>query len=226
MPLSRKAAPGDDAPPRAPRRMTVDERRRLLLERGEELFAQHDYADLTMAKIARAAGVSKPLLYHYFPTKQAFFVATLQRGAEDLSARVQPEPGVPLGTAARRSLAAYFDWIDERPVAFRRLLTAAASEPGVRDTLLGIRAATVAQIAEALGHPDVEQAPPALRAALNGWLLFVDGCVLVRLDLGAPTRDELVEQVLLTLGGAVAATGDERALAALAAAVAPEPDAG
>jgi AcrR family transcriptional regulator len=34
-----------------------------------------------MAAIARAAGISKALLYHYFPSKQAYFVATLQQGA-------------------------------------------------------------------------------------------------------------------------------------------------
>jgi AcrR family transcriptional regulator len=109
--------------------------------------------------------------------------------------------------SARRSLAAYLAWVDERPVAFRRLLTAAASEPGVRDLLDGVRHATVARMAAVLGHPDPATAPPALRAALAGWLLFVDGAILVRLELDAPTRDELVEQLLQTLAGAIRASG-------------------
>lgn len=224
--LPRKDKPARATAARAYRRMTVEERRASLLEFGEQLFAEHDYADLTMSKIAKAAGVSKPLMYHYFPTKEAFFLATVSRGAEELASRVRPRSDIPLGDAAVESLTAYLAWIDERPEAFRRLLTAAAAEPGVRDILTGIRASTVAQIAGALGHPDVEAAPASLRAALSGWLLFVDGAILVRLDLGAPPRDELVQQLLGTLAGAVLAAGDETAAARLledAAADAPSP---
>ena len=34
-----------------------------------------------LARIAREAGISKALLYHYFPSKQAYFSATLQAAA-------------------------------------------------------------------------------------------------------------------------------------------------
>ena len=50
-------------------RMPVDERRRQLLERGAELFATHSFGELSMVRIAREAGISKALLYHYFPSK-------------------------------------------------------------------------------------------------------------------------------------------------------------
>ena len=40
-----------------------------------------------MAAIAREAGISKALLYHYFPSKQAFFVATLEQAAAELAER-------------------------------------------------------------------------------------------------------------------------------------------
>ena len=66
-------------------RLDVDERRRRLLELGAELFTRHTYADLSMAAIAREAGISKALLYHYFPSKQAYFAATLQQQAEELA---------------------------------------------------------------------------------------------------------------------------------------------
>jgi AcrR family transcriptional regulator len=68
-----------------------DRRRRQLLERGAELFATHSYAELSMATIAREAGISKALLYHYFASKQEFFVATLQQGAEEIVGVTQPD---------------------------------------------------------------------------------------------------------------------------------------
>ena len=57
-----------------------------------------------MARIAREAGISKALLYHYFPSKQDFFVATLQQGAEEIARadRARSRPAA----ARRRSPAA------------------------------------------------------------------------------------------------------------------------
>ena len=51
-------------------RLENDERRRRLLELGTRLFTEHAYEEISMARIAREAGVSKALLYHYFPSKR------------------------------------------------------------------------------------------------------------------------------------------------------------
>ena len=75
-------------------RLDVDERRRQLLDLGAELFTRHGYEELSMAKIAKAAGISKALLYHYFPSKQAYFAATLEQAAAELARddAAGPEP--------------------------------------------------------------------------------------------------------------------------------------
>ncbi|HMI71933.1 MAG TPA: helix-turn-helix domain-containing protein, partial [Solirubrobacteraceae bacterium] len=76
-------------------RLENDERRRRLLELGARLFTEHAYDEISMSQIARAAGISKALLYHYFPSKRDYFVATLAGGAEELRARVEPDPDLP-----------------------------------------------------------------------------------------------------------------------------------
>ena len=48
-----------------------------------------------MAQIAREAGISKALLYHYFPSKQAYFAATLEQAAAELAETTQPDPELP-----------------------------------------------------------------------------------------------------------------------------------
>ena len=72
-----------------------------------------------MARIAREAGISKALLYHYFPSKQDFFVATLQQGAEEIARRTEPDPDLPPLEALAGSLDAFLGWIEEneRPTA-------------------------------------------------------------------------------------------------------------
>src|SRR5215217_5729002 len=82
-PAGRVAAMADGP---AYTRLGVDERRRRLLELGTRLFARFSYDELSMARIAREAGISKALLYHYFPSKQAYFTATLEEKAAELSA--------------------------------------------------------------------------------------------------------------------------------------------
>src|SRR5918911_2222090 len=88
-------------------RLDVDERRRRLLELGRSLFTRHPYDELSMAAIAREAGISKALLYHYFPSKQAFFVATLQDAAAQLAERVRPDPGLPPAAQLASALDAW-----------------------------------------------------------------------------------------------------------------------
>ena len=82
------------------RRMDVDERRQQLLERGAELFTSHPYDELSMNKIAAEVGISKALLYHYFPSKQAFFEETLGAWAEQTAGANRARPGPPAGRAA------------------------------------------------------------------------------------------------------------------------------
>ena len=83
-------------------RLDVDERRRRLLELGAELFTRFAYDELSMAKIAKEAGISKALLYHYFPSKEAYFLATLEEKAAELAARTQPDPSCRRSSSSRR----------------------------------------------------------------------------------------------------------------------------
>jgi AcrR family transcriptional regulator len=72
------------APPRAAReraRLQVDERRTQLLELGLRLFTDRSYDELSIDDIARAAGISKGLLYHYFPSKRDYYVEVVRRAA-------------------------------------------------------------------------------------------------------------------------------------------------
>ena len=186
-------------------RLQVDERRRQLLELGARLFATHSYAELSMAKIAREAGISKALLYHYFPSKQDFFVATLQQGAEEIARRTQPDPDLPPFEALAGSLDAFLGWIEENETAYRKLMESVGSVPEVKSLVDGIRDATSARILEGIG---AGEAPPAkLRAAVRAWLWFLDGAILDWLEHRDLSRAELRDFLLGSLAGSVMAAG-------------------
>ena len=94
-------------------RLDVDERRRRLLELGADLFTRFAYDELSMSRIAREAGISKALLYHYFPSKEAYFVATLETAAAELEERTRPDESLEPLEQLSGSLDAYLCWVEE-----------------------------------------------------------------------------------------------------------------
>jgi AcrR family transcriptional regulator len=183
-------------------RLENDERRRLLLELGAELFTRHAYDEISMAQIAREAGISKALLYHYFPSKQDYFVATLASGAEELRALVEPDPGLPPAEALMGAVDAYLRWIDDNAAAYSKLLQSAATVPEVRELVEGVRTTTVERILEGIGATE-----PAARTAVRGWLWFMDGACLDWIAHRDIERQQLLGLVLGTLFGALMAAG-------------------
>jgi AcrR family transcriptional regulator len=183
-------------------RLENDERRRLLLELGAELFTRHAYDEISMAQIAREAGISKALLYHYFPSKQDYFVATLASGAEELRGLVEPDPGLPPAEALMAAVDAYLRWIDDNAAAYSKLLQSAATVPEVRELVEGVRTTTVERILEGMSTTE-----PAARTAVRGWLWFMDGACLDWIAHRDIERQQLLGLVLGTLFGALMAAG-------------------
>jgi AcrR family transcriptional regulator len=184
------------------RRLGVDERKRQLLERGADLFARYSYDELSMRKIARDAGISKALLYHYFPSKQAFFRATLEQAAEELRARTEPDPDLPPFDQLRGSLDGFLGLIEENAIAYRKLMQSATSVPEVNALVNEIRNRTADRILAGLYPGDP---PTPARIAVHGWLWFMDGACLQWIGRNDLTREQLRDQLLGTLMGALTA---------------------
>src|SRR5436853_6615569 len=81
-------------------RMRKADRKRQLLAHAKQLFVTLGYQDTTTEKIARAAGVSEPVLYRHFENKNALFLevrqeirqATLPRSPADTAGVTDPLP--------------------------------------------------------------------------------------------------------------------------------------
>ncbi len=186
-------------------RLPVDERRRQLLERGTKLFARHSFDEISMAGIARKVGISKALLYHYFPSKQDFFEATLALGAAQLAEVTEPDPELPPLEALSASVDAFLRWIDENELAYRKLMQSAGSVAGVRSLIDDVRDRTADRILEGIGAG--KDPAPKVRAAVRGWLWYMDGAILDWLQHRDMDRGELRDLLLGSLAGALTAAG-------------------
>jgi AcrR family transcriptional regulator len=184
------------------RRLDVDERRRQLLEKGAELFTSHRYDELSMNKIAKEVGISKALLYHYFPSKQAYFEETLSAWAEQLRVRTEPNPDLPPVEQLKGSVEAFLALVEENATAYRNLIQSAAAVPEIRDLIEEVRRKTAQRILDGL-YPD--GAPPKARTAVSGWLWFMDGACLNWIEHRDIERDELRDLLLGVLMGSLMA---------------------
>jgi AcrR family transcriptional regulator len=105
------------------KRMPRAERERQMIEVAEAVFAEHGYVTTSMDEIAERVGVSKPMLYEYFHSKEGLLLACIAQSRSEL--REVTEQAVLGATTAeealRRGLRAFFVYIRERRQAWSLL---------------------------------------------------------------------------------------------------------
>ena len=70
----------------APTRMAASGRRQHLLETAARVFVEGSYRGTTTAEIARAAGISEPIIYRHFASKRDLYLASLDYVWENVRA--------------------------------------------------------------------------------------------------------------------------------------------
>jgi len=182
----------------AKRRLSTDARREQLLASGARLLAERPFDEVSIEEIARAAGVSKGLLYHYFPTKKDFLIAALERGQEELAALTAPDPDLPPAEQLAASLDRFLDFVEQHEAAYAAIFRSrGGGDPEIQAALETGRRQRMDAVIESLA--DWDPAPvsvertPGLETAVQGWFFFIEGAVLRWLERRDMERDELRE---------------------------------
>lgn len=238
VPVAGSAAPGPGgAAPgarSARRRLRTDERRNQLLQVGAALFAERPYEEVWVEQVAARAGVSRGLLYHYFPTKRDFLLGIVTAECERLQQFLDALEDLPPRERLSLAVDAYLTYAAEHPHGFRALHRAAESDAEVRaikeEYLARTEARIVAGLAAAASGSgggsgggssgsargsgrgseggvsgDGGMPPEALRIVARGWMAFVVEACLQWLDRPALSREQLRELCERTLLGAIGA---------------------
>ncbi|GAA4559016.1 TetR/AcrR family transcriptional regulator [Streptomyces collinus] len=190
---------------RTRRRLSTEERREQLLSVGARLFSESPYDDVWIEQVAEIAGVSRGLLYHYFPTKRDFFAAVVERESERMLRMTAAVPGVPVREQLAAGLEAFLEYVQAHAHGYRAFHRAdAAGDQAVRRVYQRALAAQERQILAALAA-DPEFGPafeerPEIRLAVRGWLAFTTAVCLEWLrgtELGRAQVRELCARALL-----------------------------
>jgi AcrR family transcriptional regulator len=110
------------APPRKPGRPRDPElegrRKSAILDIAAKVFSGHGFAAADVQVIADRVGVGKGTVYRYFPTKEALFLAAVERGLNELEAAVDAvmeEPDLDPIDRIERAIQAYLTFFHRRP---------------------------------------------------------------------------------------------------------------
>ena len=174
------------------RRLPVDERRSLLLELGLRLFGARGLDEVSVEDIAREAGVSAGLLYHYFGSKREFHHEVTAHALRRLTAATEPDRTRPPGERLVAGLVAYLEHLRADTTGWSWLLRGGGSgDERVWAIGEAYRRSIEEWVYEVLPGP---ARTPLTRLAVRGWIGSNTETALAWLDTlpgaaGGATRD-------------------------------------
>src|SRR6266542_3587272 len=110
-------------------RLPAEERREQILDVAVQVFARQGFHGTSMNDVAEVAGVTKPVLYQHFDSKQDLYLALMRDAGESMLATIAAATAhAPTGRAKTEAgFAAYFHWVSDHPDAFLLLFGTRAS---------------------------------------------------------------------------------------------------
>jgi AcrR family transcriptional regulator len=187
------------------KRLSPDERRAQLIAIAEELFQTRPYPEIGVVDVAKAAGITHGLIYHYFPSKEALFTAAFEARAAELLERCFADPALPVTEQVELGVRGYLDYVETHRVAYLNLFrgVVAGHEDFVRicdDT----RRAIMTRFLAGLGLEQL--ALPATRLSLRGYIGYIESAVLDWLEAPHIPR-AMLEQLIFAVIGTSLRTG-------------------
>ncbi|WP_197275004.1 TetR/AcrR family transcriptional regulator [Luteipulveratus halotolerans] len=180
----------ETSPPRSRARLSPDERRRQLVGIGLRRLVERPIQDLPIDEVAAEAGISRGLLFHYFPTKNDFYAAVVAAAGRRVLRTIAPDDGVRGAAGVRQLLERYVAQIDRRRDSYLALVHGRGPVRGDDDLALGLRMALARRIADLLDLPD-DRSP-----VLHGWVAYVEDRALQWSARGPDERESSAEVVL------------------------------
>lgn len=182
-------------------RLSTEQRREQLLTIGSELFAQRPYDQVSIEEVAEIARISTGLLYRYFPSKRAFFLAIVEVESAKLLQASIPDPALSPLDQLNAGLEVYIDYAERHPDSFRLAQHSHAADYDLHPLHQARVAAQRDRILAGLSALVTVDGETSL--AVTGWLSFVQTAILDWLDKPAITRKQLRDLCARTLWAAI-----------------------
>jgi AcrR family transcriptional regulator len=186
-------------------RLSTERRREQLLTIGAGLFAKRPYDEVWIEEVAEIAGVSRGLLYHYFPTKRDFFAEIVRAERDRLLRMSEPDEGVSRLDQLTAGLDVYLDYAQHHADGYRVIhRAAAAGDTEIREIRDAGEAANRERVLAGLA--ELTTIDETTKLAVRAWFTFVTAVILDWLDNPVVAREDLRDLCVRTLFAAVGIT--------------------
>src|SRR4051794_29356653 len=159
-------------------RLSAAARRDVIELAATEVFAERGYEGAAMDEIARRSGVTVPVVYDHFESKQALHRRLLERHFAELRAiwREHTARDVPIERRLEQAVDAWLAYVETHPFAWRMLFRDTTGEPDVQAAHAEVAARSRDLLlplwAEQLGGAGGEMTWEVFRAVLQGLALW------------------------------------------------------
>ena len=180
------------------RRLSAPERRRQLVAIGLAKIVEKPIQDLSMDDIATEAGISRGLLFHYFPTKNDFYLACIAAAGRRMLRTTAPDEGLPGEQQVEMVTRLMVEQIERRRDFYLALVHGhGVADPRVSEVMDSVRAGSTDRVMSALGLPERQ------RDVVRAWWAYTEERALTWSAVPTGERpvpvSELVEECVAAL---------------------------
>ncbi|MFI7872352.1 TetR/AcrR family transcriptional regulator [Streptomyces salinarius] len=171
-------------------RLRPEERRAQLINIGLRLLTTRPIHEMSVDEVAAEAGISRGLLFHYFPTKRDYYIAVVRAGGDRLLLHANaPEEGTP-AQRVRGIADGFVSFVQRRKDNYVAVVRAAAGgDERVLEVFEDNRRILADRVLEAAG---VHAPTPLHRLAVRGWLAMAEEMAIGATDQ-VVTTTELID---------------------------------
>jgi AcrR family transcriptional regulator len=186
-------------------RLTAADRRKQLVGIGLRMLRTQPIHELSIDAVATEAGISRGLLFHYFPTKRDFYVEVMSAAGRRLLRVTKPDPSLPPAEQLRAMLVAFAAFVTRRRDSYISFVRGAAGgDSYVVEVYNETRAGLTTRVLELLGEQTAAEVPEStVRMTVHAWLAYVEDLTIEWSGLRPPDRpltaDELVDHSIAAL---------------------------
>lgn len=173
--------------------MSASDRRQQLVDIGLDLLDSRSIHELALDEVAAEAGVSRTLVFHYFPSKGDYFAAVVSSAGERLMQAVPRGPQTDVDTRLRLMVGAFLKFVARKRGTYVALVRGASGgDPKVLAVLDEVRANHVIRWLDAAEWPVRDE---VTQLAVRGWIGSLEEVALAATTSSVP-RDAVVELLI------------------------------
>ncbi len=192
--------------------MPRERREQLILDVAGRVFARSGYESAPMDEIAELAGVSKPMLYAYFGSKEGLYLAYIERaGGELLERLVAAAPATDQSTAGLRArITEFLAFVEEHGDGWKVLFREVASTRPFAERVARLRERIAEAIRRMIAASGLQYPPPASDAIAHAIVGAGESLANWWLDHPEVPRDQVAAWYLAVVQAVVAGPSPRR----------------